>query len=60
MIELRWLIDSRSDAHRVLQYRVLGDRTWVNQHECVRVWSKWENVQETVEANAQDAAKDEG
>lgn len=22
MIELRWLYDSRSDAHRVLQYRV--------------------------------------
>lgn len=30
MIELRWLVDPRSDAHRVLQYRV-----WPKEFICV-------------------------
>ena len=51
MIELRWLYDSRSDAHRVLQFREGGyDLTDRKTGEDVWRGTTWTNVAEVRES----------
>lgn len=45
MIELRWLVDPRSDAHRVLQYRAKDN--WGGHNE-EPDWGDWQDVPEIV------------
>lgn len=58
-IELRWLVDPRSDAHRVLQYRVLPDFYLCVEgtyEEYLRQMPPWRDVPEV---NALPAAREE-
>lgn len=51
MIEMRWAVDERSDAHPVLQYRLLGEpytsygiSTTGTYPAMRRDWSEWQTV----------------
>ena len=58
MFELRWVVDPRSDAHRVLQYRrvekIVRDirrAKWWARPQMVEtaVWGEWKDVPEVTE-----------